>query len=66
MTAEEKIVAGLRQFADDVELNKVPFSCPVKRPNRIRPIHNIDKALQAELDAWEAASDEDAEKINKR
>jgi len=29
-----------------------------KRPNRVRPIHNVEPALQGELDAWEAASDE--------
>ena len=29
-----------------------------KRPNRVSPIHSEESALQAELDAWEAASDE--------
>ena len=29
-----------------------------KRPNRVSPIHSEDSALQSELDAWEAASDE--------
>ena len=31
-----------------------------RRPNRVYPIHSVeDQALQDELDAWEAASDED-------
>lgn len=29
-----------------------------KRPSRVSPIHNDESALQGELDAWEAASDE--------
>ncbi len=29
-----------------------------KRPNRASPIHSEESALQGELDAWEAASDE--------
>jgi len=31
---------------------------PPRRPNRNRPILQADSALQQELDAWEAASDE--------
>jgi hypothetical protein len=30
---------------------------PPKRPNRTRPLHSPEE-LQAELDAWDAASDE--------
>ena len=29
-----------------------------KRPSRVSPIHSEESALQGELDAWEAASDE--------
>ena len=50
MTAEEKIIDGLKRFDPD--------SRPMPLPNCIRPIHGVSEALQAELDAWEDASDE--------
>ena len=31
---------------------------PPGRPNRNRPVHEVDLQLREELDAWEAASDE--------
>lgn len=37
---------------------------PPRRPNRNRPIQQADAALQQELDAWEAASDETLERFD--
>jgi hypothetical protein len=59
--AENEAVSFLAPFE---MVRHLLANCPApRRPNRNRPIQQVDPALQEEFGAWEAASDETLEKF---